>query len=72
MSKDTVTTWQCDRCGRLEQTDPHGQPITWGRLKINRPPMAAESAVHNHTFGDICQPCRNALDEWWNGAEAAA
>ena len=72
MSNDTVTTWVCDRCGRQERTGPADQPITWGRLKLHRPPKSADDAIHNYTFGDICQPCRNALEEWWRGTEAPA
>ena len=69
MSNVTTTAWTCDRCGHTEETLPSSQPITWGRLIINRPPNAAETAIHNHTFGDICQSCRNSLDAWW-GQEA--
>jgi hypothetical protein len=64
MSSETTTTWTCDRCGETDAVAAMGQPQYWGRLRLTRPPKAAELDTNPLHLKELCSNCVGLLGEW--------
>lgn len=65
MTKRTVTTWTCRRCGAEETVVGTGQPKDWSRVYFAVPPEHSE----HQALGDLCNPCGGYLVSFVYGTE---
>ena len=65
MSKETVTTWTCNRCGAQEQTkvgDRHQMPANW-----IAPSYKMLRSKEEQELGHLCNTCGGYLVSFVNG-----
>lgn len=70
MSSRVLVTWECDRCGALDEGPDNYEPRGWRRIKHGSMTGTVWSQA------TICAACEEQFRSWWrpldiDGSEAA-
>lgn len=63
MRHDPKVVWECDRCGKSEETSGVGTPPGWRALFPVQPARRVD--ISGLQWYDICPGCEASFDRWW-------